>query len=59
MTTTLSIRINEKTKREARKTLALLGLDLSSAVNMFLTILQLVKMRRRCILITSKSFWMM
>ncbi len=34
--TTLSIRIEEKTKREARKTLAALGLDLSSAVNMFL-----------------------
>ncbi len=36
MTTTLSIRIDEKTKREARKTLKALGLDLSSAVNMFL-----------------------
>ncbi len=36
MTTTLSIRIQEKTKKEARKTLAALGLDLSSAVNMFL-----------------------
>ena len=36
MTTTLSIRIDEKTKREARKTLEALGLDLSSAVNMFL-----------------------
>jgi DNA-damage-inducible protein J len=34
--TTLSIRIEEKTKREARKTLEALGLDLSSAVNMFL-----------------------
>ena len=34
--TTLSIRIEEKTKREARKTLKALGLDLSSAVNMFL-----------------------
>lgn len=34
--TTLSIRIEEKTKRDARKTLKSLGLDLSSAVNMFL-----------------------
>ncbi len=36
MTTTLSIRIEEKIKKEARKTLKALGLDLSSAVNMFL-----------------------
>jgi len=34
---TLSIRIEEKTKKEARKTLEALGLDLSSAVNMFLS----------------------
>lgn len=34
--TTLSIRIEEKTKREASKTLQALGLDLSSAVKMFL-----------------------
>ncbi|MFA6608502.1 MAG: type II toxin-antitoxin system RelB/DinJ family antitoxin [Candidatus Paceibacterota bacterium] len=34
--TTLSIRIEEKAKKEAQKTLKLLGLDLSSAVNMFL-----------------------
>ena len=34
--TTLSIRIEEKTKKAARKTLEALGLDLSSAVNMFL-----------------------
>ena len=34
--TTLSIRIEEKTKREASKTLSALGLDLSSAVKMFL-----------------------
>ena len=34
--TTLSIRIEEKTKKEAKKTLKALGLDLSSAVNMFL-----------------------
>jgi DNA-damage-inducible protein J len=34
--TTLNIRIEEKTKREAAKTLAALGLDLSSAVKMFL-----------------------
>ncbi len=33
---TLSIRIEEKTKREARKALAGIGLDLSSAVKMFL-----------------------
>ena len=33
---TLSIRIEEKTKREANKTLAALGLDMSSAVKMFL-----------------------
>ena len=37
MTTTLSIRIEEKTKKEAKKTLEALGLDLSSAVKMFLT----------------------
>ena len=36
MTTTLSIRIEEKTKREANKTFAALGLDMSSAVKMFL-----------------------
>lgn len=34
--TTLNVRIEEKTKREARKTLADIGLDMSSAVNMFL-----------------------
>lgn len=34
--TTLSIRIEEKTKNEARKTLESLGLDLSSAVKIFL-----------------------
>ena len=34
--TTLNIRIEEKTKKEAAKTLAALGLDLSSAVKMFL-----------------------
>ena len=33
---TLSIRIEEKTKREANETLAALGLDMSSAVKMFL-----------------------
>jgi DNA-damage-inducible protein J len=32
----ISIRIEEKTKREASKTLAALGLDVSSAVKMFL-----------------------
>lgn len=34
--TTLSIRIEEKTKREANKTLKALGLDMSTAVKMFL-----------------------
>ncbi len=34
--TTLSIRIEEKTKREANKTLKAIGLDMSSAVKMFL-----------------------
>lgn len=34
--TTLSIRIEEKTKKEAIKTLNALGLDMSSAVKMFL-----------------------
>jgi DNA-damage-inducible protein J len=34
--TTLNIRIEEKTKREATETLAALGLDMSSAVKMFL-----------------------
>lgn len=34
--TTLSIRIEEKTKKEASKTLESLGLDMSSAVKMFL-----------------------
>jgi DNA-damage-inducible protein J len=33
---TLSIRIEEKTKKEANKTFAALGLDMSSAVKMFL-----------------------
>ena len=33
---TLSIRIEEKTKREASETLEALGLDLSTAVKMFL-----------------------
>ena len=37
MTTTISIRIEEKTKKAAQKTLESLGLDLSSAVKMFLT----------------------
>ena len=36
MTTTLSIRIEEKTKKAAKKTLEAVGLDLSSAVKMFL-----------------------
>ncbi len=36
MTTTLSIRIEEKTKKAAQKTLEAVGLDLSSAVKMFL-----------------------
>jgi len=34
--TTLSIRIEDKVKREATKTLKALGLDMSSAVKMFL-----------------------
>lgn len=34
--TTLSIRIDEKIKREANKTFTALGLDMSSAVKMFL-----------------------
>ncbi|MFA5023095.1 MAG: type II toxin-antitoxin system RelB/DinJ family antitoxin [Candidatus Paceibacterota bacterium] len=34
--TTLSIRIEEKAKTEASKTLARLGLDMSSAVKLFL-----------------------
>lgn len=33
---TLSIRIEEKTKKEAQRTLDALGLDLSTAVKMFL-----------------------
>ena len=39
--TTLNVRIEEKTKKAASKTLARLGLDMSSAVKMFLT--QVVK----------------
>lgn len=34
---TIQIRIDAKTKREARKTLNKLGLDMSSAVKLFLT----------------------
>ena len=34
--TQINVRVEEKTKREARKMLADLGLDISSAVNMFL-----------------------
>lgn len=34
--TNLNVRVEEKTKREARKTLADIGLDMSSAVNIFL-----------------------
>ena len=34
--TTLNIRIEERVKKEATKTLAALGLDMSSAVKMFL-----------------------
>ncbi|MCA9361857.1 type II toxin-antitoxin system RelB/DinJ family antitoxin [Candidatus Kaiserbacteria bacterium] len=34
---TIQIRIDAKTKREARKTLEELGLDMSSAVKLFLT----------------------
>ena len=33
---TLNVRVEEKTKREARKALADIGLDMSSAVNVFL-----------------------
>lgn len=36
MTSTISIRINPKTKKAAQKTLSELGLDLSSGVKMFL-----------------------
>ncbi len=36
MTSTISIRINPKTKKAAQKTLSGLGLDLSSGVKMFL-----------------------
>ena len=36
MSSTLSIRINPKTKRAAQKTLRSLGLDLSAGVKMFL-----------------------
>ena len=39
--TTLNVRIEEKTKMQASKTLARLGLDMSSAVKLFLT--QVVK----------------
>ena len=39
--TTLNVRIEEKTKKAASKTLARLGLDMSSAVKIFLT--QVVK----------------
>lgn len=35
--TTLNVRIEEKTKKAASKTLARLGLDMSSAVKIFLT----------------------
>jgi DNA-damage-inducible protein J len=35
--TTLNVRIEEKTKAQATKTLAKLGLDMSSAVKLFLT----------------------
>ncbi len=35
--TTINIRIDEKLKKEATKTLASLGMDTSSAVKMFLT----------------------
>jgi len=34
--TNLNVRVEEKTKREARKALADVGLDMSSAVNIFL-----------------------
>ena len=34
--TTINVRIEEKTKKRAAKTLADIGLDMSSAVNMFL-----------------------
>lgn len=36
MTTTLQIRVDEKLKRDARKTLEDMGLDLSSGLNLFL-----------------------
>lgn len=39
--TTLNVRIEEKTKAQANKTLARLGLDMSSAVKLFLN--QVVK----------------
>lgn len=35
--TTVNVRIEEKTKAQATKTLAKLGLDMSSAVKLFLT----------------------
>ncbi len=34
--TTLNIRIDEKVKEDARKTFALMGLDISSAIKLFL-----------------------
>ena len=36
MTTQINVRVEEKTKREASKMLADIGLDMSSAVNIFL-----------------------
>ncbi len=35
--TTLSVRVEEKTKKEARKALADIGLDLSAGIKIFLT----------------------
>lgn len=36
MTTQINIRVEEKTKKAASKTLADIGLDMSSAINLFL-----------------------
>ena len=37
MTTFLNIRIEEKTKKQAKETLSSIGLDLSTAIKIFLT----------------------
>jgi len=55
MTTTVQIRIDEKMKREATKTLKAMGLDMSTGVKLFLA--QVVNTKSIPFPVMSADFW--